>query len=243
MKYPLSKIKSNDKKKNNLNNIKNNKIILTVKIDNPYYTYRDVYFLDNTDYKDEDTNIEHYHNNLKELNEFNTELYIDDVKCKYQKYFKPKKEGTYTIKLNFNADIKDLSFMFFDCENIINIDLSSFNPENITNMNNMFRFCESLESLPDISNWDTKNVTNMFSMFGGCKSLKSLPDISNWNTKNVTNICEMFCDCESLISLPNISKWDIKNVKNMSGLFNGCKLLEILPDISNWNTKNVTNMS
>ena len=67
------------------------------------------------------------HNNLKELNESNTELYIDNTNYKYKKYFKPEKEGIYSIKLKFkNISIKDCSFMFCDCNNIIGIDLYFF---------------------------------------------------------------------------------------------------------------------
>jgi len=42
----------------------------------------------------------------------------------------------------------------------------------------MFAGCTSLISLPDISNWNTQNITNMNDLFGNCSSLKSLPDIS-----------------------------------------------------------------
>ena len=45
-----------------------------------------------------------------------------------------------------------------------------------------------LELLPDISKWDTKNVTNISNMFSYCDSLNFIPDISEWNTKNVTNL-------------------------------------------------------
>ena len=36
-------------------------------------------------------------NSLKDLNESNIELYINSKKNKYQKYFKPEKEGIYQI--------------------------------------------------------------------------------------------------------------------------------------------------
>ena len=40
----------------------------------------------------------------------------------------------------------------------------------------MFRYCDSLKSLPDISKWDTSNVNNMNGMFHGCKSLEKIPN-------------------------------------------------------------------
>jgi hypothetical protein len=75
----------------------------------------DIYFLDNTDGGKDDEGIKHYHDNLKELNESNTELYINDKKYKFCKFCKFSKEGIYHIKLKFQIEIKDCSYMFFEC--------------------------------------------------------------------------------------------------------------------------------
>jgi len=246
LKYPLNQLNKNneikEKKRSIINQIKNNEIKITIEI-NKDDINKDIYFLDNTDYND-DNNINHYHDHLKELNELNTELYINDIKYKYKKYFDPDKEGKYIIKLKFNIYINDLSFMFYNCNNIINIDLSSFQEtKNVNNMSYMFCGCKSLESLSDISNWYTTNVKNMIWMFAGCDLLEFLPDISKWDTKNVNDMSDMFNGCGSLKSLPDISKWDTKNVKNMRGMFYDCNSLISLPDISKWNTKNVNDMS
>ena len=114
---------------------KNNVINMTLRI-NLDDINKDIYFLDNTDdeYYIDDKLVEHHHDNLKELNEKNTELYINNIRFKYSKYFKPKEEGIYEIKLKFNINITDCSFMFCDCKNIINLDLSSFETKNVTNM-------------------------------------------------------------------------------------------------------------
>ena len=109
----------------------------------------------------------------------------------------------------------------------------------ITNMREMFSFCNSLISLPDISKWNTSNVYNMNGMFSFCNSLISLPDISKWDTSNVKNMVGMFSKCNSLISLPDISKWYTSNVKDISRMFTGCYSLISLPDLSKWNTFNV----
>ena len=202
---------------------------------------KEIYFLDNTDYEEE--GIKHFHDNLKELNELNIELYINKKKKEYKKYFTPKNVGIYTILLRFNFSLKDFSYMFYNCKNIINIELSNFDSINIINMSNMFAYCESLESLNGISNLNTLNVTNMSSMFSNCISLISLPDISNWDLTNVNDINHMFYSCESLQSLPDISKWNTSNVKYMSYMFSLCKSLISLPNISKWDTKNVTDMS
>lgn len=50
---------------------------------------------------------------------------------------------------------------------------------NVTSMNGMFNFCQSLTSL-DLSNFDTSNVTSMGLMFYYCSGLTSL-DLSNFD--------------------------------------------------------------
>ena len=155
---------------------------------------------------DEDRDeIEVCHDNLKELNELNVELYINNIKNEYKKYFIPEKEGIYTIKLTFNIYIKDCSFMFYNCTNLIDIDLSSFNISNVKDMSFMFYNCHRIKSISDISKWDTKNVNNMSGMFARCKSI---PDISKWDTKNVNNIWGIFGGFESI---PSISEWSDNN--------------------------------
>ena len=222
-------------------NIKKNEIIIKIKV-NLDDINKDIYFLDNIKNK-EFQGIKYDYDNLKELNKDNTELYINGDKKEYKKYFRPKKEGIYTILLKFNILISDCSHMFECCSKIINIDLSNFDTTNVNNMKCMFSFCESLESLKDISKLDTIKVKNMSFLFFNCKSLKSLPHISKWDTKNVTNMRSMFSHCLSLLSLPKISKWDTNNVADMSNMFSCCKSLISLPNIFKWNTNNVIDMN
>ena len=66
----------------------------------------------------------------------------------------PEKEGLYSILLKINSiSIKDCSFMFYNCKKIINIDLSSFVFEIVTNISFMLSECSSLKSLKGISKW------------------------------------------------------------------------------------------
>jgi hypothetical protein len=60
-----------------------------------------IFFLDNTNDIEENTCKNHYHDNLKELNAQNIDLFINDNKQNYEKFFKPDKEGVYKIKLIF----------------------------------------------------------------------------------------------------------------------------------------------
>ena len=217
---------------------KNNDIFIIIDIDKNVLNKK-IYFLDNY-YYDDTGNKKYTHDHLKELNEHNTELYINGNKKKYEKYFIPEKECQYKIELKFDIYLTDCSYMFSGCENIKYIHFSNYNTTNINNMSYMFYNCKTLNSLSDISKWNTSNVNNMSYMFSGCNLLKSLPNISNWNTNNVTNMNDMFSDCKSLNSLPDISNWDTSQVNDFSFIFFGCESLKTLPDISKWKTSNIT---
>ena len=148
-----------------------------------------------------------------------------------------------TIKLVGLKKTNDISHMFEDVKDLINIKgLSKINTSNITNINSMFKNC-SMESLPDISKLNTENVTDMSHIFYKCSSLKQIPNISKWKTNNVTSMNGLFYGCNNLTFLPDISLWDTSKVKDIRFMFYDLKNLESLPDISNWKTFNIVNMS
>ena len=202
------KILSNEKENysNNFDNNENisqkkNEIIIIIKIDENDIN-KDIYFLDNID---DELTIKPEHDKLEEMNESNTDLYINNIKYKYQKYLNFEKEGEYHIKIKLKFLMKDCSFMFYNCKNIINIDLSNFDTSNIINMERMFCCCENLINI-NLSNFETKNVTSMRSMFYNCKKIKDL-NLSTFDTRNVTNMKSMFNTCELLTYL-DLSTFD-----------------------------------
>ena len=186
-----------------------NEINIEVKIDKEDIE-KDIYFIGKSDFIDED-GIKH---NNDYLNKLNTELFINDKKYDYKKYFKPEKEGKYNIKLLiFNINLTDCSYMFAECQNIISINFFPFNTRYAINMKYMFNECKSLRTL-DLSSFDTKNVTDMIHMFCNCKNLDIL-DLSSFNTCNVTNMSNMFYNCKNLNKL-KLSNFDTKNITDIS---------------------------
>ena len=234
------------------NGINKNEIKLTVKIDKNDINKK-IYFLDNTDgniiaraelneklpFGLDFIEEEHHHDFLKELNESNTELYINNKKYKYEKYFIPEKEGEYNILLKFNILMTDCSYMFSGCSNLINIDFSSFNTQNVSSMYGMFYGCTNLINI-DLTSFNTENVTDMSGMFYECSSLTNI-DLTSFNTQKVTKLYSMFNLCTNLVNI-NLSSFNTENVINMCNMFSECsKLINI--DLSSFNTKNVNNMS
>ena len=134
------------------------------------------------------------------------------------------------------SKVTNMGYMFYGCEALNSLDLSSFNTANVKDMSVMFYYCNSLKSL-NLSRFNTANVTDMHSMFFECKALESL-DLSSFDTANVEYMNSMFFDCKALESL-DLSGFDTANVTNMSGMFRQCKALESL-DIRNFNMEKVT---
>ena len=136
------------------------------------------------------------------------------------------------------SEVKDMSYMFYDCKALTSLDLKNFNTQNVTDMNSMFAKCGALKSL-DLMNFNTQNVTDMSSMFDDCWALTSL-DLKNFNTQNVTDMYGMFWNCAALTSL-DLKHFNTQNVIDMRLMFSGCSALTSL-NLQNFNTQKVTSM-
>ena len=98
--------------------------------------------------------------------------------------------------------------------------LEHLNTSQVTDMDCMFRGCESLAAL-DLSSFDTSKVTDMSCMFYVCASLTSL-DLSSFDTSKVTKMGEMFSGCESLTTIYCNTSWSASHSDDM---FSGCNSL------------------
>ena len=142
------------------------------------------------------------------------------------------------ILLHLNQ-INSLDYMFSDCQNITEIDLSNFNSTRANGMYRMFYNCISLTSI-NFKNFDTSNVNHMHEMFKNCRNLKSL-DLSNFNTSLIQNMIEMFSGCKNLITL-NLSNFNLSKTYKTQNLLFDCNNLEIL-DLSNLIISEETNLN
>ena len=178
-------------------------------------------------------------NKNKDLNEKDIALIIEGKKHNFSEAIKFQKSSKYSIKLEFNKEFNDCSYLFKNCHNIINISFNDFSLKNIENMEGIFYNCNNLSKL-DLSKLDTSKVTNMKKMFYGCSLLSNI-NLSNFNTSNVKDMSEMFSLCENLKYL-NLSNFNTQNVTNLSKIFKRCIFLSNL-NLSNFNTSNVQDMS
>lgn len=81
--------------------------------------------------------------------------------------------------------VEDLSFIFYKCAALTEIDISGWDTSKATNMGRLFGECTTLTSITFGSGWDTSNVTTMTQMF--YKDAKLTLDCSGWDVANVTS--------------------------------------------------------
>ena len=181
---------------------------------------------------------EQYIEGKNNINGKNIEIYINNKKIKFNYKYESNEKGEIKVKFIFNKLLTSTAYMFSDCSSLKSIDLSSFNTNNVNNMNSMFSGCSSLQSI-NLYSFNTTNVNNMGLMFFKCSSLQSI-DLSSFKTTNVKDMWGMFMECSSLQSI-DLSSFNTTNVNYMCNMFWDCKSLKSI-DLSSFNTTNVKAM-
>ena len=141
--------------------------------------------------------------------------------------------------LNACRDVTSCAYMFYNCTDLISIDLSNFDTSNVSTMSNMFRLCRGITSIK-FSSKDTPFLNNISYMFSNCADLENVI-LGGINTSKVKDMRNVFNACSNLTEV-DLSTFDTSSVTRMDNMFSSCsKLIEI--DLSNFDTSNVTNMA
>lgn len=96
------------------------------------------------------------------------------------------------------SEVTDMSYMFYRCISLTELDLSHFDTGKVTTMEAMF-YSLPLTEL-DLSNFNTSNVKSMKRMFYDCNQLASV-NVTSFNTEKTATMHSMFEKCESLTEL------------------------------------------
>ena len=177
--------------------------------------------------------------NDNEINKNNCVLYLNDKRINFELKHSFTKEGKNKLKIVYKSSLKNIHYMFYNCNSLSSINLYNFNTNNLLNIQRLFSFCNKLTFL-DLSTFNTTNIINMRSLFSKCSSLRNI-NLSNFNTNNVIIMSNMFNRCSSLINL-DLSNFNTSNVEKMDGIFNECCSLISL-DLSNFITNKVIDMN
>ena len=260
--YPQIKDEKKDINKEiinkNINKIKKDNIIIDEKNHNKNWI-----ILNKVDYplkkKENEENIQE-HRNIIELKYFsklggfsnifgiefvnfnrnNIELSINDGKKKINlidTFFLIKGENR--IKLFIKNRLTNLSYMFYGCQSLKNIDeLKYLDTKDVKNFSYLFWGCPLITDISPLGNWNVSNGVDFSYAFTGCSSLFNISSLEKWNVQNSTNFSYMFCRCLSLKDIKPLEKWNVSKGKDFSYMFSGCFILSNLFPIKNWNIQN-----
>ncbi len=177
--------------------------------------------------------------NMIIMPETGTQGTLPDIESPYKIPWYPNKDEIKTV--SFQGTIyagKSVLGLFWACSNLISIDFTGFNTNNVTSMQSMFYNCTSLTNI-NFTNFNTSNVTSMESMFYNCASLTNI-DVSKFDTSKVTTMQNMFRGCASLEKL-DLSNFNTSQVTTMQSMFDACANLKDL-DLSNFDTTLTTRL-
>ncbi|WP_345961091.1 BspA family leucine-rich repeat surface protein, partial [Leuconostoc falkenbergense] len=111
-----------------------------------------------------------------------------------------------------------MSYWFYNSKGLTNLDLSSFNTSNVTNMSYMF-YGTGATNL-DLHTWHVDKVTMFAYMFYNASSLTTL-NLSDWGanrTAATVNMSYMFFGTSALTTL-SLTDFKTNNVIDMSYMF------------------------
>ncbi len=131
------------------------------------------------------------------------------------------------------------SYMFFGT-NVEHINFGTgFNTANVTDMSNMFSYCQNLETL-NLSNLNLQSVTTMKGMFNHC-GVQTLNLSGATTSSSLINATEMFNYCENLsgtLDLSGIELSTIINYWDKEGIFRNTATNTSLTVLCTLNTYN-----
>ena len=123
-----------------------------------------------------------------------------------------------------------MSYMFYGCKGLQEIDLHTFITPNLERVECMFKECTNLQEV-DFSGFDPTNVHSTERMFAECYNLKTVNLCEHFSGWPVIYMTEMFYYCKKLeyIYLCHTSS-DVVIIfderTDLDGAFEGCKNLK-----------------
>ena len=109
------------------------------------------------------------------------------------------------------SNVTTMEDMFSQCTKLKKIiGIENLDVSKLKNANSMFYMCENLVEL-DLTNWNPKLLQKTRYMFYGCSNLKIIKNIENWQLPNINDVSYMFYDCAKLDV--DLSNWDLKKKK------------------------------
>lgn len=132
-----------------------------------------------------------------------------------------------------------LGYAFSRCKSLTDLDLSALDTSSVRSFADVFQDCSSLRSV-NLAGWDTSSGKDFRQMFYCCAALEEI-DVSSFKTSASTSFEQMFYGCSSLRSL-DLSHFDTGSATTFASMFYNCASLATL-DVSTFDTTSATDLS
>jgi len=167
----------------------------------------------------------------------NAGTYTVKIRGDFSIYFNNSKDKDKILSVEQWGNIKwkTMEKAFMGCSNLRINATDKPDLSNVTNMEFMFSFAESLNQ--SLNHWDVSNIINMKGLFSNAKSFNQ--PLDNWDVSNVRDMSILFSSTKNF-NQP-LNNWDVSNIINMKGLFSNAKSFN--QPLDNWDVSKVTNMS
>ena len=154
------------------------------------------------------------------------------------------KMGENIVTVKIKNDLTNLSFMFYLCVCLKNIDeLNLLDVKNVNDFSHIFQGCSILSDIKSLQNWDVSNGINFSSMFEGCTSLSDIKALENWNFSQCNNLSHMFHGCALVKDIEPLKNWNVSNCNSFSNMFKNCSKLSNIKPLEKWNVSKCNNFS
>lgn len=131
----------------------------------------------------------------------------------------------------YTGEVVNMNRMFCNCDNLTDLDLSSFETWKVMDTSEMFAGCKNLSTL-NLSGWDMPSLVNMDKMFLECKNLKYIDmskldaadNVERMGLSDGISANEMFADCGALETILADKDW-CDDIAQNEDMFRGCTSL------------------
>lgn len=162
--------------------------------------------------------------NFSELNQLNCNIYINEQKYEFSKTISLK-PGEYKIELVLLTGLSKMEAMFENCSCLYKFKTdSNFIENSITTTKKLFYNCENLVQV-DTEFLNTKKTTDMSFMFFNCKNLICIY-FDQFQTDSVVSMEAMFYNCVNIKEM-NLSEWNTESLKIANKMFHACNMKKI----------------
>ena len=149
-------------------------------------------------------------NNRNKIKEF----YVDNIKQrKLVDNIQLNERVETNIKIKVSKKLTNLSYMFYNCESLINIkELSKLNTNEVNDFSYLFSGCKKLSNIESLQKWDVSKGTNFSHTFYGCSKLQNIKPLENLDFSKGEDFSDMFKGC----SISRVQKFIIEKIVNKS---------------------------